>query len=181
MNQLIPTEEECLHIMKQYHMLDNIKAHSIEVKNIALALYNNLIDQNPLNCDLVIAGALLHDIAKTWAIETGNRKHDIEGGAILRKMNLPDIAYIVESHVFFKDFVKEGPIEERELVFYADKRVMHDVIVSLDQRVEDLIIRYGRTEEIINIIKDNKNFVLEVEEKINRHSIKDIHSVINIL
>jgi uncharacterized protein len=149
MNQVILTEDQCLDIMKEYNMLENIVLHSIQVKNIALALWCNLTEKKSVNKELVVAGALLHDIAKTWSIQTGEKRHDSKGAEILREINLPEIAYIVESHVFFDNFHEDGPIEERELVFYADKRVKHDQIVSLEDRVEDLIIRYGKTEEIV--------------------------------
>jgi len=51
-------------------------------------------------------------------------------------------------------------------VYYADKRVLHDTIVTIDERVHDLIQRYGTVEEIRNLILQNKSQVLTVERKI---------------
>jgi hypothetical protein len=43
---------------------------------------------------------------------------------------------------------------------------MHDRIVTIDERVHDLIQRYGASEEIRSLILQNKNLVLAVESKI---------------
>jgi hypothetical protein len=43
---------------------------------------------------------------------------------------------------------------------------MHDRIVSLAERVQDLIQRYGATEEIKSRIKQNESLVIAIEKKI---------------
>jgi hypothetical protein len=72
----------------------------------------------------------------------------------------------VKQHVILLDFDPKGHLEEREIINYADKRVMHDRIVSLTERVEDLIQRYGTTEEIKNRILQNESKVIAIERKI---------------
>ena len=71
--------------------------------------------------------------------------------------------------------------EEREIVFYADKRVMHDRIVSLDERVADLVRRYGINERIVNLITENKNFIRELGIKIQSFLVSDIEEIISRL
>jgi hypothetical protein len=60
----------------------------------------------------------------------------------------------------------EGRLEEVEIVYYADKRVMHDKIVTIEDRVHDLIKRYATAEEIRDQILKNKAQALAVERKI---------------
>jgi uncharacterized protein len=175
----VPTEQECYEIMKRYHMLDNIMKHSIMVMKVSMALVANLKDPDLLQSSLVMASALLHDIAKTRTIETKELRHDMIGGEIMRELGFDKIAEAVESHVVFEGFDPEGDLEAREIVFYADKRVMHDSIVSLDSRVDDLVKRYGVNERIVDLITENKNFVLEVENKIQKFLRKNIEAIVS--
>lgn len=174
----IPTEEECRGIMRRYGMRDNIVRHSIQVMRVSLALVDNLRQPSTINRDLVRAGALLHDIAKTRTLETGELRHDLIGGNLLRDMGYNDIARIVESHVVFDGFRADAPLEEREIVFYADKRVMHDKIVSLDERIEDLVARYGTHERIRAMIRENRAFVDALEQKLQSYLIREIDAIL---
>jgi 23S rRNA maturation-related 3'-5' exoribonuclease YhaM len=118
-----------------------------------------------VNRELVIAGALLHDITKTRSLKTKER-HDLSGGELLREMGFTSIAEIVEHHIVLQNLDAQGRLEEREIIYYADKRVTHDKIVTIEERVHYLIQRYGNTEEIRSRILQNKNLVLAVESKI---------------
>lgn len=147
-------------------MLPNIYDHSVQVMRLALALADNLRDRASVNRGLIEASALLHDIAKTRTISTGELRHDLIGGEIIRGLGYSEVAVIVEAHVFFGGFMETGPLEERELVYYADKRVMHDRVVSIDERIDDLVVRYGKTQLIIDRIVENRDFIIKVEKKI---------------
>jgi putative nucleotidyltransferase with HDIG domain len=161
----IPSREECDKLMVQHSMRPNIVEHSIQVMHVSLAITDNLKNGAAVNRDLVIAAALLHDITKTRSLKT-NERHDISGGEFLREMGFTSIAEIVEQHVVFQNFNPQGRLEEREIVYYADKRVNHDKIVTIEERVHYLLKRYGITEEIRGLILQNKNLVLAVERKI---------------
>jgi uncharacterized protein len=161
----IPSRAECDELMVQYSMLPKIVAHSLQVMNVSLAIIDNLKSGVHVNRDLVIAAALLHDITKTKSLETKER-HDASGGALLRELGFPSTAEIVEQHVIIRNLNLDGRLEEWEIVYYADKRVLHDTIVTIDERVHDLVQRYGTVEEIRNLILQNKRQVLAVERKI---------------
>jgi len=161
----IPSREECDALMVQHSMRPNIVRHSIQVMHVSLAITDNLKNGVAVNRDLVIAAALLHDITKTRSLKT-NERHDISGGKILREMGFTNTAEIVEQHIVFQNFNPQGRLEEREIIYYADKRVNHDKIVTIEERVQYLIHRYGSTEEIKSRILQNKNLVLAVESKI---------------
>lgn len=45
---------------------------------------------------------------------------------------------------------EQGIFSAREIVFYADKRVRHDAIVSLEERLEYILDRYGGEEEWVH-------------------------------
>jgi len=173
----IPTRDECEELMARYAMLPNIVEHSRQVMRVSLAVADHLKDGVSVNRDLVMAAALLHDITKTRSLKT-KEKHAASGGALLRELGFPSIAEIIEQHVIIQNLDPEGAIEEKEIVYYADKRVMHDTIVSLEERARDLLKRYGVTEEIRTQILRNWEQVKVVEQKIAGFLKPNIHNAL---
>jgi uncharacterized protein len=164
---MIPTVRECFVLMVKYGMLDNIKAHSIMVEKVATLLAQNLADAGEkLRLDVVTAGALIHDIGKTICLNS-SEDHAKKGKEICIENQLHEIADIVAEHIILAEYDPNYPVREKELVYYADKRVNHDKIVSLEERVEYLLTRYGRNQEWIHQrIRDNFKQCKEVEKKI---------------
>ena len=173
----IPSMATCYEMMEAYGMLSNIREHSDRVMRVALAICDNLSAGTAIDRELVMAGALLHDIRKTRSLQT-RESHDITGGELLRGLGYRRVAFIVEQHVIFRNFDPAGPLREDEIVYYADKRVMHHHIVSVDERIEDLVVRYGSTPERVERILKNRDFVLSIENKINSHLSRDLHEVL---
>lgn len=146
----IPDIAACAALMEQHGMLANIRAHSVMVARIAEVLVDGL--RSNVSAELLpdrqlcISGALLHDIAKTPCLSSGEN-HAKAGAAICLEEGFPEIAEIVARHVVLPDFAPEryeaGIFSACELVYYADKRVRHDSIVSLVERLDYIIDRYG--------------------------------------
>ncbi len=172
-----PTYEDCLTLFSETGMLDNIREHSELVAKIAVAIAENLRDDCKVDVNAVRAGALLHDITKTRAITSGEH-HDITGGEFVRRLGYDEIAEIVAEHVQLSSFDPEGPLLEKEIVHYADKRVTHSTIVSLKSRIEDLMVRYGKSDEHRAHIKSKLPFNEMLEEKIRRSMVRGIEDVI---
>ncbi|MGB5217176.1 MAG: HD domain-containing protein [Smithella sp.] len=161
----IPGRAECEELMARFSMLPHIVEHSRQVMRVALAVTDHLKTGVSVNRELVMAASLLHDITKTRSLKT-HEKHAASGGELLRDLGFSSVAEIVEQHVIIRDLNPGGGIEEKEIVYYADKRVMHDTIVSIEERVQDLMVRYGTTEEIREQIFRNREQMLAVEQKI---------------
>ena len=151
MSEPIPSIAQCLALMDRYAMFDNIRAHSLTVARVAEALLTGMAETrvsgtNVPDTDLVLAGALLHDIAKTPCLEN-KCDHAKKGRDICLELGYPAIGEIVREHVVLKDFSIEryaqGIFFAKEIVYYADKRVRHDSIVSLHERMAYIIERYG--------------------------------------
>lgn len=173
----IPTVEECYELMKCYAMLPNIIAHSEQVARVAVCIMNNLKDGVDINRKAVIVACLLHDITKTRSLQT-KENHDVSGGRVLEELGFATIGAMVKEHVVLQDLQPEGKLLGKEIVYYADKRVMHDQVVTIDERVADLIIRYGTTEERTKAIKLNAKQVYLLEEKINRFLTSNIQDAL---
>jgi len=141
--------------MDSYAMLDNIRAHSLTVARVAEALLTGMAESKVNGTQLpdtalVLAGALLHDIAKTICLNT-QCDHARKGRDICQDLGYPDIGEIVREHVVLKDFSTDrygqGIFFAKEIVYYADKRVRHDRVVSLDERMAYIIERYGNNDK----------------------------------
>jgi uncharacterized protein len=148
-------------------MLHNIRAHSIMVQKIATLLAMRLRETGEnLRIEVVTAGALMHDIGKSLCLHS-KEDHAAKGVEICLENHLEEIAGIVGEHIRLKEFEKTAPISEREVVYYADKRVNHDSIVSLNERLDYLLVQYGKNEEwICERIRDNFRQCREVERKL---------------
>lgn len=139
----IPGVNQCLELMEQYHMLPNIRDHSIIVARVAEIITNGLIGAgHELSMNLIIAGALLHDIGKTACLDNDD-DHAAKGVEICLSHDLEPIAEIVGEHVILRDYSPGNSFTEKEIVYYADKRVNHDQVVSLQERLAYILDRYG--------------------------------------
>jgi putative nucleotidyltransferase with HDIG domain len=164
---MIPSTEECVKFMDMYGMLDHIREHSIVVEKIACLIAQGLKEAGAnVSIHVIKAGALMHDIGKTPCLNS-REDHAAKGKEICLQNNLDEIADIVDEHVTLKTGLDDGVITEKEIVYYADKRVKHDKVVSLKEREEYILERYakGRDDLRILIIK-NFNLCKEVEKKI---------------
>lgn len=179
MNKIqFPSVNECFQLFDRYGMLDNIRAHSQVVAMVAEELVDGLAQHHTDATVLpdkqqVIAGALLHDIAKTLCLETGCR-HAETGQQMLEALGWPELGEIVAEHVVLKEFrtmhYKQGYFHAKEIVYYADKRVRHDQIVTLDERLEYIIDRYGNKDPLrIKYIRLNFQKTQELESYLFSH------------
>ncbi|MFC1843413.1 HDIG domain-containing metalloprotein [Thermodesulfobacteriota bacterium] len=162
----IPSTEECFDLMEQYHMLPNIKDHSIVVARVAEIITGGLISAGyQLSMNRVLAGALLHDIGKTACLDNDD-DHAARGVEICLAHNLMPIADIVGEHVILKSYSPEKNFTEIEIVYYADKRVNHDQVVGLDERLAYILERYGLN-NIVRCQAIKKNYALcqDLEKK----------------
>jgi uncharacterized protein len=140
---LIPTRSECLTALRDHEVPDNIIGHSIVVEQVAVILSHRLVEAgNGMDITLVSAGALLHDIAKMRGIREG-RPHSELGAETTDRLGFLEVSPIVGQHVRLADYGDNGGIDEAKLVNYADKRVNHEEIVTLDERFDYLFERYG--------------------------------------
>lgn len=168
----IPGITTCIALMDQYAMLPNIWRHSLLVARIAevlsLQLNKKVAEDQALDHALCINGALLHDIAKTPCLKEGC-DHAAKGAEICQRHGYPEIAQIVAGHIILQDFSPEryqqGHFLAQEIVYYADKRVRHETIVNLAERLEYIIENYGKNDEDIHgLIRDNFKKCEQLEE-----------------
>lgn len=141
----IPTKAECYKIIDDHRMLEHIVSHSRQVCRVALLIADDLMQSGiRIQRDLVQAAALLHDITKTRSFETGEN-HAETGAVLLTSLGYPETGNIVRQHVKLDAYVPSEKPREPEIVNYADKRVLHDRVVSLSERMAYILEKYGTT------------------------------------
>ncbi|MDH4317541.1 MAG: HDIG domain-containing protein [Desulfobulbaceae bacterium] len=169
----IPEVEQCFELMDRYGMLPNIREHSVMVALVAWKLVEELelhTVARPYLPDkkLVVTAALLHDIAKTHCL-ADDCDHAEVGGEILRDHGFDELAEIAEEHVVLKSHdstrYQRGCFWAKDIVYYADKRVLHEKVVSLDDRLVYIVERYGRRDERLHeLIRRNFAKCVSLEE-----------------
>lgn len=166
LNMQIPTGEQCYRLMCDMKMMDHIVCHSLQVCRVATLLTDHLnAQQNRLNYHLIRAAALLHDITKTRSFETGEN-HALTGGQFLAKTGYPEVGELVRQHVRLDVYPKPVVLGEAEIISYADKRVLHDKVVSLDKRMDYILEKYGKLAEDQKRIRWLWKKTRNLEEKI---------------
>ena len=128
-------------------MMDHIVHHSEQVCRVAVCLTENLNNGgNRLNIELIRTAALLHDITKTRSFTT-QENHAQTGAELLEERGFTEVGHIVGQHVQLKAYFASKKPGEAEIVNYADKRVLHDQIVSLTDRMTYILERYAEGPE----------------------------------
>jgi len=133
--------------MKKMKMMSHIVAHSHQVYRVSTFLVDQLTPTGvSLNRELVRAAALLHDITKTRSFET-KENHALTGAQFISDLGYPEVGFIVRQHVKLDHYFVSKHLSEAEIVNYADKRVLHDNIVSLKERMNYIATKYGKEKE----------------------------------
>lgn len=165
----IPDEATCLRLLQEYQTPLHIIRHSQMVGAVAKFIGQALV-RNGLSMDisLIQAGSLLHDIGKYPCILEGTRSHDVRGEEIVAAEGYPAVARIVGQHVVLKTD-PSAPVAEVHVVYYADKRVTHDELVTVEERFIYLERTYANNQAAVDWLLAMKERTIAVEEKIFRH------------
>jgi len=162
---VIPDLETSFSLLRERLVPVHIVGHSVSVAKTALLLGEelNTIGRQQ-NMALLAAAGVLHDIAKFATLKTGE-DHAQVGADWLDEKGLKSVAWVVRHHVRLQLNLFQ-PVDEKELVFYADKRVQHERIVTLAQRFIDLQERYGKNVVSLGSLEKMKEITLGLENKI---------------
>ena len=139
-NDNITSREKCLDILNKNKTPSNVILHCETVCRVAEEIADKLIAKGiNVNKNLVTAAALLHDI------EREKENHIEEGAKLIKSLGFPEVANIIKKHSLYKveDPIRQPQTYEEKIVFYADKRVKGNEIVSLEERFTDLKKRYN--------------------------------------
>ncbi|MDD5010951.1 MAG: HD domain-containing protein [Phycisphaerae bacterium] len=163
-NYKIPTVEQCYELLKQCHVPKHIVRHCQATADFAVELAKKIsVKGTKVDIDFVQRACLLHDIMRVcdvrepsddmfdepitekdrekWQQLSQRHKglrHE-EAGCEFLKAEYPEIALAIKKHAYrslLDEKLRPKTLEEK-IVYYADKRVMHDKVVSLAERLEE--------------------------------------------
>ena len=161
-----PSKEKCYSLMYEMGMLPNIVAHSLQVCRVAVFLVDHMEKHRmKLDRELVQTSALLHDITKTRSLITGEL-HAHTGAQLIDEMGYPEVAYIIGHHVILDDNSTSDRPTEVEVVNYSDKRVLHDRVVSLQERMDYILVKYAKHPGDRERIVQNWMRAIDLERKL---------------
>ncbi|MCJ7674172.1 MAG: HD domain-containing protein [Sedimentisphaerales bacterium] len=178
----LPTRRQCLELMDELGVPLHIRKHSLAVARLGVFLAKKLKEKGiSVDVDLVDRACLLHDILRicdlkesgydrSWQAITDkdrakwrqlraryrNLCHEDAAFALLRDA-YPELALAVKRHRYAALLdEKDKPVTwEEKIVYYADKRVMHDKIVPLKERLEEAHRRNAAQRNCANQAKLN--------------------------
>lgn len=162
----------CVTMLKEEETPRNIYLHSRKVNAIAMFIAKKLIEKGEkIDLYLVDMGSMLHDISKYKEVKYGNTlaRHTFEAYNTLIVKGYPIVARIALRHGLDEVLCKKYGLKtwEEIIVYYADKRVNHDKVVSLDERLKYLKETYGiNSKRSMEKIKAVEKPLKELEKQI---------------
>lgn len=174
---LVPDEEQCMRLWDKYEMMPHIRDHCRAVAGVAGEIVRRAVERGviaegrPLTVPLARAAGWLHDIAKSYTIRHGGSHAQLGAAWVREETGNPLLAQAVLFHVEWPwsggdmDDVKD-PMRLPIIVAYADKRVRHAEVVSVRERFDDLLVRYGISPDKVDDIAANYAHVQAVEQAI---------------
>ena len=157
----VPSPEECEVILKEIRKVTpSVYRHSLKVARIAEAISHELSARG-INLDLpaVRAAARLHDIAK------GQKGHAAAGASWLREMGFGKTGEIVAVHTDLPADIRDNAWEAK-IVYLSDKFVDGEKEVSLQERYNSALKRYGVREDIRSDISRRCDRALQVKTEL---------------
>lgn len=165
LNQLygrsIPDLDQCWQILSEARVDGPIEKHCCAVACTALDLVSRLNSAGAgLDENLVLAAALLHDIARC------EPNHALAGARLLEMRGYPLVAAVVESHMDI-EVSEEQPLTESEVVYYADKMVRGNTLVSVNDRFGATLRKYKNdpqaSEAVLNRMRQAERIKRKIE------------------
>ncbi|MHA1303984.1 MAG: HD domain-containing protein [Candidatus Heimdallarchaeaceae archaeon] len=167
----IPSKEECLVLLKKYNTPTNVIRHCLAVTDVAEKICREI---QHINKELVIAGAMLHDIGRSV---THSLFHANEGAKILKHEGIdPRITEIVKNHIG-TGITKEEAIQlglppedympktlEAVVVSYADNLTKGENASSFEQALERFIHRFGHDSHVVKGLYKQRE-IIEMNRK----------------
>jgi putative nucleotidyltransferase with HDIG domain len=169
----LPSDQECRVLMDEFQnlpapILAHCRAVSIVAQRLAQALHTAGV---MLNRELVRTAALLHDIARTQ-----KKNHAHRGADLLEYHGFSRLAPIVRAHMDLNAHI-DSPIDETQVVYLADKLVLDDRQVDLEQRFTRKMEKFGTIPSARTIILERRENARRIQAKIERLTNRNIDTI----
>jgi len=186
---MIPTREECFNLMDKYRVPIGVRKHCLVVNKVAVFLAKKLRAAGvDIDVNVVDAASMLHDLLRMVNFQSfeGAVREDREVWDELKELYgfmdhadathqvlkdiYPRIAQTIKMHGVHAVMEGKPKTWEDKVLAYADRRVMHTRVVSVDVRYEDLQFRHADFFEKFGMDpKVEKKKILKLEKEIFEH------------
>jgi CTP:molybdopterin cytidylyltransferase MocA len=157
----IPNLDECGQILCENGVGEQVKEHCRMVAAIGTKLTDWLNKAGAgLDEDLILAGALLHDLARS------EPDHALAGARLLESRGYPLVAAVVGVHMDI-EVSDSHPLTEAEVVFLADKMVKGKYVVSVKDRFAAALEKNKGDPQacaaVVKRLKEAERIILKIE------------------
>jgi alpha-ribazole phosphatase len=157
----VPSERECEAIWEKLQVPEPIRAHGRLVAEVARVLAVHLNQAGlALDLPLITAAGRLHDIARE------QRDHARVGAGILDGMGYPRVGALVARHMDMDP--GSSSVTESELIYFADKCVEEDRLVSLEERFERSMARHAHRPDILRKVRKRRDDARNIGRRVER-------------
>ncbi len=154
--------EDALHLLSLLAAPDKLVRHSKTVAAVGVALAEALKVHLPaLEVELVRSACLLHDLAK------GTRGHAAVAQRVLTNLGLRRLGSLVGSHMVMPlDKLGAALPTEEQLVYLADRLVLDDKVVGLDERTAQALERHRQDPEALSAVETRIRAAATIRDKV---------------
>ncbi|ASS37719.1 HD domain-containing protein [Mogibacterium pumilum] len=156
-------KEKQQELFAKYNTPEHVQRHCNEVARVSVLIAESLIAKGfQINVKELRGAALVHDVLRT------EKDHDKLGAEVLMDMKLPHEADLVRRHMIYHPFNCAEKFQEIDILCLADRLVKEDCYVGLDERMQYLIDKPGKTQErtarILKAKAHTQEIIYELEE-----------------
>ncbi len=164
---LIPSRETCMELLRSYGTPLHVVRHCIAVSKTAVRMAEALVEKGlDLDIPLVETSALLHDIARV------EENHGVKGAILLERQGYHQVAKLIKCHMFYATDPYKDRITEQDLLCLADRMVREDEYVGLENRMQyvlNKLIEAGRdVERVRHRLDENRRLKERIEEIVGK-------------
>lgn len=168
-----PDEEKCWKIIERIQTPSHVVRHCVAVADTGVAIAEALNKHGKnLSIPLVRAAGLLHDVLRV------EKKHWEAGARLVLDYGYPEVADIVDAHMNYIPAVPVYDVDEKSIICLSDKLRQEETLVTLQERLEPVKIRWKDNPEALQIIETKINAADAVVKYINEAIGSDIYEIL---
>ncbi|MBT5016627.1 HD domain-containing protein [Candidatus Peregrinibacteria bacterium] len=181
------SEQGIKQLYDEFHTPLHVRAHCLQVARIGQLLGEKLIEKGlEVDLKLVWLAGLAHDFIRiidfkdvpadlgtqedqiVWGkLRSTYKGHHADVGAqILEEMGESTLAQIVQKHKYCAILNNPPQTWEEKIIYYADKRVTHNDIVDLQERLNEGYERNFANQPITEEEKERRQAIIALEKEI---------------
>ena len=151
---------DLIEILKFFNTDERVIKHCQAVLGVSKKLTDRLkCTGYRLNEKLICSSALLHDVARKM------KNHAKVGGEWLKEMGYDEVAEVIECHMDI-EIGSIDALDEKAILYLADKLVIEDKEVSLEERFSNMYKKFANQEIPLKAIEIRFNMAKRILDKV---------------